>query len=435
MLRKNVSDQITNLMGEILSLYCHLSPKDIAEFIKSADSQVLYSAPSINDLVAAAIIDANYHLEPGNCTVILDYDEQVFRLGYGINEAVQMMIDAGVEIRKQAALRIGTLVVDDAGWIFNLSPMAVESQNKADECNAIRLTKEQIVDIWSSIKPTNTTQLEITLAPDKDIPGVDIGRNLLTEQEVRTVTKAINENPPQAFDLQRIVNIYRTHLQFVELELEGGRIEQHTLKISNELQEVILVAGKNFGKQFKGSFRLIDDLKLEEFNKIRKELHELRDNYAPSVGKRIGRVILKTRLQEFKLQLENIEARLKRLSETDTFSIAAGIDHSLRRLAEEFAPAVKKNPPPKLQARCSGEITHEIARTYLFDLMKQAAPTAEHLLKKIKLHYIPKDVTYEMLKAPTFQQRIKKLFPHENWAEPLEETDAAQARQQMESVN
>ncbi len=67
--------------------------------------------------------------------------------------------------------------------------------------------------------------------------------------------------------------------------------------------------------------------------------------------------------------------------------------------------------------------------------MKKAAPTAGDLLKKIKLHYITKDVTYEMLKAPTFQKRIKELFPHEKWVQPLEETEAAQARQQMEFAN
>lgn len=62
-------------------------------------------------------------------------------------------------------------------------------------------------------------------------------------------------------------------------------------------------------------------------------------------------------------------------------------------------------------ARCSGEITLEIARIYLFDLMKEAAPTAEDLLKKIKLHYITKDVIYEVLKDPTFQKCIKELSP------------------------
>lgn len=78
----------------------------IGQMISMAKQRAIYAAPSINDSVAGALVeqsrDAQFQI-----VVILDYDEDLFRLGYGLAESVNMLRDAGISVRKEPGLRIG----------------------------------------------------------------------------------------------------------------------------------------------------------------------------------------------------------------------------------------------------------------------------------------------------------------------------------------
>ena len=402
-----------------MAVFQGMSPADMGKFILQARERVIFSAPSISDDVASALIDRYTALDQKSCIVILDYDEDVFRLGYGRNESIQMLVDAGVEIRKQKGLRIGTLLIDEKGWAFSLAPMAVESQNQGDGVNAIQLHEDQVKAIVRSV----------TLPSDSgaDAHDVEIGSDILGTEEIKKVTKSISDNPPQAFDLQRIVQIYKTHLQFVEIELEGGRIEQRTLKFTDELKKALFAGSKEIEKKVHASYKLIESLELKELNSLRNELKNLRKDYAPSLGKRLGRVLLKTRKAEFNKKVEDLQTRLSQYCDSSKAALKAGIKKSIEDLAEELSPIILDKPPRSLRARCS-TVTKENAKQYLFDMLMKNAPSADRLLDKTRLHCTYKDVTYEMLKEPDFQKLVEKEFPYEEWAKPLDELEAVESK-------
>jgi len=85
-----------------MSLFNHLTPATIGAAIRKAKDRVIYSAPSLTDDVASALIMAKDKLGDDNLTVILDFSEHLFRLGYGTCESVKMLVDKGVKVRKQA---------------------------------------------------------------------------------------------------------------------------------------------------------------------------------------------------------------------------------------------------------------------------------------------------------------------------------------------
>ena len=412
-----------------MTIFQGMSPADMGSLILQARERVIYSAPSISDDVASALINRYTALGQKSCTVILDYDEDVFRLGYGRNEAIQMLVDAGVEIRKQKGLRIGSLLIDEKGWAFSLAPMAVESQHQGG-INAILLHEDQVKAIVYSITPPKNPQRINALyesGSEADVPDVEIGSDILEADEIKQVTKSITDNPPQAFDLQRIVQIYKTHLQFVEIELEGGRIEQRTLKFSDELMEVIFAGSKEVEKKVNASYKLIEGIELKEFKKLRSEYEQLRKDYAPSLGRRLGRVVLKNRRAEFDEKVKDLQTRLNAYCDSSQATIKASIEKSLEGLAEELSPIVFDKPPSSLRARCS-TVTKKIAKQYLYDMLMKSAPSADRLLDKTRLHCTYKDVTYEMLKEPEFQKQIKKEFPYEEWVKPLDELEAVESK-------
>src|SRR5690606_29808629 len=127
--------------------------------------------------------------------VVLDYDEQVFRLGYGHYESVKMLEEAGVVVRQQPGLRIGVLILDDQGWVFTLPPMAVEGQHELT-FNALTLMPEQVNEV---VRTLVTPTLRIEGDPT---PRFEIGNAPVAPEIRERVAKAIEQNPPAAFDLQ-----------------------------------------------------------------------------------------------------------------------------------------------------------------------------------------------------------------------------------------
>ncbi len=395
-----------------MSLFNHLTPANIGAAIRKAKDRVIYSAPSLTDDVASALIMAKDELGDDNLTVILDFSEHLFRLGYGTCESVKMLVDKGVKVRKQADLRIACLIIDGQGWVFSLMPMAVESQQMSG-VNAVELSIDQVVEV------IRVLQLE-------DSDESEIGEQVLSKNEVKEVDKVILNNPPQVFDLERRVRVYQAHLQFVELELEGGSIGQRTIKLPKDLKLAIFSNDRNIEERLNASYKLISGKLVDDFSRFRHDINSLRDSYAPSLGKRLGRVLLKSRKAEFLSELAKIEGKLDKYCKSALQSMEDGIEKSLFELANTLAPRVTKSPPVSLRARSSG-IDDEISREYLLVILRKAAPSAEKLINTTKLHCTFKDVTIELLHDDKFQKTISELFPYEKWTKPFDDFEAAQA--------
>lgn len=162
--------------------------------IHMARKRVLFIGPSLTDGIAAALISAKKALGDDQVVVVLDFDEQVFRLGYGHYESVQMLEDAGLVVRQQSGLRLGVLILDDQGWVFNLPPMAVEGQHEL-MFNAMTLMSEQVDEVARTLV---TPTLVVEGDPK---PRFEIGNKPVAPEIRKQVAKAIEQNPPAAFGL------------------------------------------------------------------------------------------------------------------------------------------------------------------------------------------------------------------------------------------
>ena len=400
-----------------MTAFISLTPEDQGELILSAQQRVIYAAASITDSVVASLIKAYKHLGEESCITILDYDEQLFRMGYGHNEAVQMLLEEEVPIRKQSDLRIGVLIVDNQGWVFSLSPMAVEAQDQTSVINAVTLHESQLESMITSL---------VGEKDQTDIFGGELalGTELITEQEVEQVTQAIQANPPQAVDLERQVRVYQTHLQFVELEFEGGKIQQRTIRLPKELKEALFSQDKEIENRLNASYKLINGGVEDALAEIKEQFKQLRDHYAPSLGSRVGRVLLKSNKSKFDKAFNELKEKLETYRSESLQAIQGNIEHSLDDLAKNLAPIVEKNPPLDLHARCS-IIDADIAKEYLLDTLRKVSPSAKNILEKTQLHCNYKDVTIEMLRDKEFQKKVAEEFQFEKWVKPFAEFGAA----------
>ena len=404
-----------------MNMFQRLPAHVIGQMIRMAKHRTIYAAPSINDSVASALVeqsrDSKFQVD-----VILDYNEDLFRLGYGLAESVNMLRDAGIIVRKQPGLRIGFVIIDDQGWAFSLPPMAVESQSSHDHINGFELTPEQIERFTQYIGIADRD--EDRKESEKHLPQAEIGRETLPDQEISETTTKLNRNPPHAFNLQRQVRVYQSRLQFVEMELEGSKIQQRTIRLPKELKQSIFANDQEIEDRLNANYKLVDGKFSEKLSALRKEAEVLRNDYAPALGKRLGRVILSTKKKEFLEKVEDLRQRVEAYCKDERDQLQTSIETSIQSLASNLAPLVHQRPPKQLAGRCE-VLTVEVCEDYLLDVLRKVAPSAPELLENTRLHVTFKDVTLEMLQNREFQQRVKQEFKYESWAAPFSEFTAA----------
>lgn len=394
-----------------MSLFQSLDIQAIRDLIVSAQSRVAYIGPSMMLDTACALAEKFALFDRRSITVIVDYDESVFRLGYGELEAIQTLQESGIEPRKQPGLRISALIVDDQGWILHQSPMAVEDPN-ASFHNAMALSPAQVreVCIAAGVEEPGAENQAVTQDASSERRPLEIGTTRITQQESQTIKESIDSNPPQAFDLQRQVNVYTANLQFVDIELAGGRIESRTIRLPRDLQKQLFGNNEEVDSRLKASYKLLDSLRPEGLKEIRDEVENLR-KYTRPLNKRLGRVMLKNQKAKFQEDKNRLEANIKKWKESAKADIKSEIEKSISGLASALAPVLIKNPPRELTSGLLEAPNEKDVTDYIKDKLYCAAPDSGKLVEDLELHCIFKDVTYEMLKDDDFKKRIDELYP------------------------
>lgn len=407
-----------------MTMFQSIDTQRLCELIHSASKRVAFIGPAMTTEVAAAVSNKFSQLDRRGVTIIIDYDEAIFRLGYGHHEAIEILKESGIELRKESGLRISVLVIDDKGWVLHQSPMAVEDPD-APVHNAISLSAQHIKEICDAagMEDKSRDRTAPFTAPSDPSTPPEIGLTPIPESEYNSVKKAIYSNPPQKFDLQRQVNVYTANLQFVDIELAGGRVESRTIRLPADLQKQLFGNNDEVDSRLKASYKLIDSDQLEGLGEIRQDVEELR-KYTRQLNKRLGRVILTAKKGKFLERQKALEEKISSWKKDAKATIQSEIDQSINELAHALAPLLLKNPPIELESGLVGEPTRDNAIDYIKQMLCRVAPEPSKLVDDLKLHCIFKDVTYEMLKNDEFQKKIETLFPDLN-SKIMQESKAA----------
>nr|WP_298522433.1 hypothetical protein [uncultured Halomonas sp.] len=410
-----------------MTIFQSLNTEDLCKRVHSAQKRVAFIGPSMTIEMAVALSNKFKQLSGSGITIIIDYNEATFRLGYGHHDAIETLQESGIELRKESGLRISALIIDDRGWVLHQSPMAVEDPN-APVYNALALSPEQMKEICvaAGIKDGNPEQPATSQNSSASPKPPEIGRALIPESEYKAVKQSINSNPPQSFDLQRQVNVYTANLQFVDIELAGGRVESRTIRLPTDLQKQLFGSNGVVDSRLKASYKLLDSPQLKGLEEIRLEVEELR-KYTRQLNKRLGRVMLKARKDDFQKKQIQLEEKIFSWKESAKAIIDSEIEKSINDLAIALAPLLLKNPPIELLSGLIETPGDDHAIDYIKSRLYRIAPDSSRLVEDLKLHCIFKDVTYEMLKNDEFQKKIGELYPDLK-ARIMEEFKTAKAR-------
>lgn len=136
-----------------MQTFATIRNKTMCDMISHAKWRVIYVGPGISMDVAKSIIKFISKNGFEQVEVILDPNPEVCRLGYGEIEAMDLLFNKEVIVRKCNGIRIGVIVADDNAFIYTPTPLVVEEEPDVISPNAIAVEPEQAKQLVCSICP------------------------------------------------------------------------------------------------------------------------------------------------------------------------------------------------------------------------------------------------------------------------------------------
>lgn len=392
--------------------------------IREARQRVLLCAPGFGDPVSAALIEAHGRLGRERVVVVVDGTAQSARLGYGHFDAVGQLSQAGVTIRVEPGLRLGTLIVDSQGWCFATPPLLVDAtMEKAVAPNAMCLMPAQVEALVKAISPPAqpTTEGLPALAARPEIGVVTAKPEALV-----SVQAALQADPPQQFDIARKVNVFNAFVEFVDLSLVGTELTRQRVALPKDL--LLAVSDRDTRERLTTSFQLIDPGATigREAKEIRQAVDKLRKVHTRVLNP-YGSITLRSNRQRLEAAVATVQVQVAAFAGTVRNRLQKEIDHSRKQLVQSILPGLKAKPPEALLAGIVGKPTVEQITRWIDRQLDQAFPKVDDIVSEMRLVLTIKAVTFEMLKDPKFQAGVREAYPDVDFDKPFSEFTAARS--------
>ena len=357
-------------------------------------------------------------------SVVLDVDPEVCRLGYGAEEALDVLqgtaCELGQPLCEQPGIRIGVLIVDNKTLVYSPTPLLVESNTPAP----VNRPKGQ-----DTLFPTEPTPLrpnavllqgtppelahDLGTGPDGESTRT-VGLDQVAERKVQELKADLQSNPPLKFDIARYERVFNSQLEFVELEVLGCSVSQHTAAIPADLMG--LAKDKETRDRLRSSFKVVGQTdsvgkkgKLTE-QALKAERKRIADAYLV-VLRNYGTVILRANRPKFEQEIVKFRKLVAEFAEKLKTKLDTIIGRNVRKLSTALFPAVKAKPPERWTRTLGPNPTKEQLRGQLDADLRAAFGDATSLVSEMKVNLLFKGITYQTLTDLDFRKLVREKFP------------------------
>jgi len=405
------------------NVFCALTSAEVAGFVRRAEHRVALCVPAMTAEVADALSDSARRLGLDAVRVVMDCDEEVFRLGYGEIEALRKLHAAKIDVRQCPGLRAGLLVVDDRAWGFTPTALYVQPEARSDETpNAFVVDGEAVDRLVRALCPSAAP-----VEPGDDAAEPEIGHTPLATKAVERVEDALKTAPPIPFDVARQVRVFQPYIQYLDVHLTGCAIQRHRVTIPQSIQK--LGAAEEIEDRLRTTFELIEKSSNLSSRALENELRKLLRDLSQPLGKPWGRVMLRAARKRLDERLAQFRAKVEEHKKKVETELAEHLARSLDMVMDYYLPRVKAHLPDGLMGQLLGpEPTDSQARKWLLRQLERAFPSTHQVISGMKLDVQYRDVTYETLNENEFADALKKAYPDVNWDKPFDEFNAAKEK-------
>jgi hypothetical protein len=246
-----------------MSTFVSVNDELLSHRIANASSRVVFIGPALSLTVVQALCECFKRPDIPSITIVLDPDEEAYRLGYGDREGLELLQRVAKEnhigLRSQPGLRIGLLITDQDLLIWSPTAAAVEADRNEQQPNGLEVSGSPLEGTAGSHYLVDKIRTAVG-SDDSTVPlqNAEVGRNALTVSQVANTIELLKQNPPTPFDLARKTRVFSTKFQFVETELRGAAWTSREIKLSSlqlnpdvpdELQELFETRVRPFSTQ------------------------------------------------------------------------------------------------------------------------------------------------------------------------------------------
>ena len=396
-------------------IFAVASDQALVDLINSARTRLIVIAPALTKSVADALSRRLDDLGRLSVIVILDADPEVYRLGFGDEEALDGIRRASAknlfDLREQPGVRIGVVISDTTTMVYSPVSQNVEAgSTTVEKPNAIVLTGGAS-DRIASAAGADTGENAAT---------PEVGNKALLPAKVDEMQSNLKANPPKPFDITRKMNIFASRVQYVEFSVSNYQLTTRQIPLPPELVDVVDDDLKNritsrIRAPFDGIGKL--EVKFDSNGKsetiqvddrwLKKERKRIEDDYTFQINN-VGRVILYNDRDAFDQAICRFQTVIEKYQTALREKLNASRVAFEEKIVGEFAPKWEQKPPrhfsrwgiePTLQ-----NIKVELAR-FAQEIFESAISFDE---PKVKVLY--KNVAPENVRDSAFVEVLKNIM-------------------------
>jgi hypothetical protein len=396
-------------------IFAVASDEALVNLIASAKARLVVIAPALPKPVAAALSCRLGDLGQLSVTVILDADPEVYRLGFGDEQALDAIRAASAknlfDLREQPGIRIGVVISDATTMVYSPVSKNIEAGSMTiEKPNAIVLTGgagDRIASAAGADTSENASKPEV-------------GNTALSPAKVSEMQSNLKANPPKPFDITRKMNIFTSKVQYVEFSVSNYQLTTRQIPLPPELVDVADDDLKNritsrIRAPFDGIGKL--EIKLDSDGKsetirvddqwLKRERRRIEDDFTFQINN-FGRVILYNDRGAFDKAISRFQTVIKKYQAALRKKLSESRAAFETRIVDEFAPKWEQNPPRHF-SRWGIEPTLQNIKAELERFAQEIFESGISFDDpKVKVLY--KNVAPENIQDPAFLEILKNIM-------------------------
>ena len=355
--------------------------------------------------------------------LLVDFDAQTIRQGYGSFEAVRKLLPLNIELKNLSDNRVSFIIADDIGYFLFIESRSLIPADKAT-INAVRIDPVSMTRLKLHFFPSideKEMQNELSNAIIEESKQLEHAEDIIqqdrsqakeiSEKDYQVVKTDLKKNPPIHPDYKRKVNIYATRFQYVEVRFKGKSFQQCWLTLPDNL---LPYKDNGLRQKLQTKLKLFEGLKetqaYKEYLKIRDEEKRMLEKYIVPLNCRPNQKILKKEDKEsFKEEVEALNSKLEEVGKNLYGEMLSEIKNTEKELNSTLYNFWKNNPTEDM--RNMGEENMDLMARDKADRAVKSIEFPEPQSRwiknlKIEVHY--SDITYEDLGNAELLKELKE---------------------------
>jgi len=381
----------------------------LVDLILEAKTRVYLSMPGLDTSLVAVLTVRQKELD---IKVLLDNSEETIRNGYGEALGILKAREAGIEIRECEGNMVSFILVDNSGYfLFPQSKFFADEPSGPNGVQFDPVTAQFLLQYFfkGSESEENMRQLLGQSATYFEKAAVAIRENgteidvkNFNEKRFEAIQENLKKNPPLQPDIKRILEVYTTKLQYVDLVAKNIKINQHRASLP---EDSIPVRDKELRKRLISSIKAFENMERSievlELQILEVRLKKLRKNYLIPITCRNGRnLIKKEKITEFRSKVEALDTDFKNITERLGVSLFTEIEKTKTMLRTEWQRLFKSNPPEELKGLNKKSEEFQKRLGHIVDLMVDSVkfPPVEKIMNEFSVNIFYFELTWDDLK-------------------------------------